>query len=65
LVRKALRRRRRQVLQPGRALELLLAQVRSKAVLDPYGLFAFTDFQFVDAGLFQQFDQFLDFTDIH
>jgi len=28
-------------------------------------LFAFLDLQFVDARLFQQLDQFLDFTDIH
>ncbi|MNC67570.1 hypothetical protein D3C75_1180780 [compost metagenome] len=32
---------------------------------DPYGFFAFTDLELVDAGLFQQFDQFLNFTNIH
>ncbi|MEZ2133233.1 hypothetical protein AAE028_36470, partial [Sinorhizobium sp. CB9] len=32
---------------------------------DPYGLFAFLDFQLVDTGFFQQFDQFLNFTDIN
>ncbi len=27
--------------------------------------FAFADFQLVDTGLFQQLDQFLDFTNVH
>lgn len=32
---------------------------------DAYRLFAFADFQLVDTGLFQQLDQFLDFTNVH
>ena len=32
---------------------------------DADGLFAFLDFNFGDAGFFEQFNQFFDFADIH
>jgi hypothetical protein len=44
---------------------IVLLGWRLAVAADPYGFFAFLDFQLVDAGLFQQLDQFLDFTNIH
>ncbi len=32
---------------------------------DTYGLFTLVNLELVDTGLFQQFDQFLDFANIH
>jgi hypothetical protein len=38
---------------------------RGAVAADANGLFPFGDFQLGDAGFFNQFDQFFDFTNIH